>query len=116
MSNVDANSLRHQSLDANSTYPHSIGALPSFSCCGETKSAINMSSVELCCAVSIAGDEIEKEQPRDPGKQACPTTRIQELEALRVEYRVAWPLSIIVDSAALTHYNSLLIFLLQVSA
>ncbi|KAK9819014.1 hypothetical protein WJX74_004303 [Apatococcus lobatus] len=59
-------------------------------------------------SVSIA-EEVEEGQQR-----ARPVTRIQELESLRVEYRVAWPLSIIVDSTALTHYNSLLVFLLQV--
>lgn len=41
---------------------------------------------------------------------------IEELRALRLHHRVAWPLGMIVDAAALEQYNQVLVCLLQVSA
>ncbi|KAK9804286.1 hypothetical protein WJX72_004797 [[Myrmecia] bisecta] len=43
-----------------------------------------------------------------------PLRNISELSPLRVQYRVAWPLSMIVDDQVLLKYNQVLIFLLQV--
>ena len=73
----------------------------------------------LSGSVSIAGHEDREDmrqgaQPEGTKALAKPATRVQELEALQLEYRVAWPLSIVVDAAALAQYNSLLTFLLQV--
>ena len=39
---------------------------------------------------------------------------IAELTQLRVRYRVAWPLSLVIDAEAQRQYNQILVFLMQV--
>ena len=64
-------------------------------------------------AVSILGQDGRQPEAL-PETSSKPASRIQELDSLQLDYRVAWPLSIVVDDTALMRYNSLLRFLLQV--